>query len=356
MQQDDRQDMQADRGEPRAINLALQGGGSHGALTWGVLDRLLEEPRLRIAAVSGTSAGAMNAAVLASGFAHGGAEGAREALARFWRAVSDAATLSPVQRTPWDRLTGNFSLDASPGYLWAESISRVFSPYEFNPFDINPLRDIVARMVDFGALNDCREIRVHVTATNVRNGQARVFSTGEVSCDAVMASACLPQSYKAVEIDGQAYWDGGFSANPSLFPLVGDDGSPDILIVQINPLRRDDVPRTAREIINRVNEISFNTSLIKELRTLGLLRRLVEEGHVTVRPERRLHLHMIHGEEDLQKLAASSKMNTEWHYLRHLFERGRLWAQDWLDRHLDDVGARSSFRLEEMFAPSSKVV
>jgi len=339
---------------PVPINLALQGGGSHGALAWGVLDRLLEEPKLRIAEVSGTSAGAMNAVVLADGFERGGAEGARAALSCFWKAVSDAARFSPIRRTSWDRLRGNYSVDGSPGYLLMEALSRMFSPYELNPLDINPLRDLIQRLVDFDAINNSRGIRVHITATNVRTGQARTFSTGEISCDAVMASACLPQMYRAVEIDGEAYWDGGFSANPALYPLVMSPESADVLIVQLNPLRRHEMPRMARDIINRVNEISFNTSLIKELHALDVLRRMVEEGHASPPVGGDFRLHMIHGEEDVQNLAASSKLNAEWSYLTRLFERGRRWAQDWLEQHLDDVGRRSSFCLEELFSPNPR--
>lgn len=339
--------------QPVPIDLALQGGGSHGALAWGVIDRLLEEPRLKIAEISGTSAGAMNAVVLASGFAQNGAEGAREALARFWKAVSDAARFSPVRSLPWDQARGNYSLDNSPGYLMLEGLSRMFSPYELNPLDMNPLRDLLDEQIDFDAINRLRDIKVHVTATNVRNGQPRTFSTGELSRDAVLASACLPQMYRAVEIDGEAYWDGGFSANPALYPLVTSTGSVDLLIVQLNPLRRNAVPRTARDIINRANEISFNTSLIKELRALKVLQNLVEEGHASPTSGSDVRLHMIHCEEDVQELPASSKLNAEWSYLQLLFDRGRRWADDWLAKHLDDVGARSSFHLDELFEPHS---
>ena len=335
------------------INLALQGGGSHGALAWGVLDRLLEEKGLVFAEVSGTSAGAMNAVVLADGLERGGRDGARRALRDFWKAVSDAARLSPIQRSLWDRLEGGYCLNNSPGYLMVEGLSQLFSPYQLNPFDYNPLRDLVRRMVDFDAINRSQQIRVHLTATNVRTGQPHNFSTGEITCEAVMASACLPQMYRAVEIDGEAYWDGGFAANPSLYPLVIDSEVGDTLIVQLNPQRRERLPYTAREIINRMNEISFNTSLIKELRALELLRQMVEDGKAEA-PRGGMRLHMIHGEADVQELSASSKLNAEWRYLDHLFRRGRLWADDWLRQHLDDLGRRSSFRLEEMFAPAPR--
>ncbi len=334
---------------PVPVNLALQGGGAHGALAWGVLDRLLEEPKLEIREISGTSAGAMNAVVLAQGLARGGAEGGREALSSFWKAVSDAARFSPIQRTPWDKLKGEFSLDNSPGYLMAETLSRLFSPYQLNPLDFNPLRDLLNSMIDFDELNRSTKNRLHLTATNVRTGRSKVFSTGELSCEAVLASACLPLMYQAVEIDGEAYWDGGFSANPTLTPLILDSEVVDLLIVQLNPQRREELPRSARDIINRINEISFNTSLVKELRALAILSRMVQEGTVSLPEHTELRLHLIHGDADLQELSASSKLNAEWDYLTFLFGRGRLWAEDWLEKHLTDLGKQSSFWVEDMF-------
>ena len=331
----------------KPINLALQGGGSHGALTWGVLDRLLEDGRLDIRALSGTSAGAMNAVVLADGYARDGAAGARAALAAFWKAVSDAARRSPAQRTWLDRLAGRYSLDHSPGYLWMEAMGRIFSPYEINPFDLNPLRDLLAAQVDFGRVN-ASGVFVNVTATNVRTGLPRVFATGELSVDAVLASACLPQLYKAVEIDGEAYWDGGFSANPALYPLVMNSESPDVVIVQINPFVRQALPRTAREIINRMNEISFNTSLVKELRTLALIERagMAPPGGPAAGGA---FLHLVHVDEEVQDLAASSKLNAEWGYLLTLFDRGRRWAEVWLRDNFERVGVASTLDLDRLF-------
>jgi NTE family protein len=339
-------------GATKPINLALQGGGSHGALTWGVLDRLLEEPRIGIAEISGTSAGAMNAVVLADGYVRGGREGARDALRRFWKAVSDAARFSPAQRSWWDRMLGRYTLDNSPGYLMMESASRLFSPYDLNPLDLNPLRDLLAAQLDFGKVNSPGAIRVHVTGTNVRTGLPRVFSSGALTVETVLASACLPQMYKAVEIDGEAYWDGGFSANPALYPLVTNEASPDILIVQINPICRRELPRSARDIINRMNEISFNTSLIKELRTLALAQQLsreLETGDLSVLAPGRLFLHMVHVDEEVQDLSASSKLNAEWGYLTLLFDRGRRWADLWLRDHFDDIGVASTFDVDDLF-------
>jgi NTE family protein len=332
--------------DAKPITLALQGGGSHGALTWGVLDRLLEDARLDIRAISGTSAGAMNAVALADGFARGGREGAREALERFWRAVSDAARFSPIQRSPLDRLTGNYSLDMSPSYLFFESMSRMFSPYDLNPMGVNPLRGLLDELIDFDKVNALSDLRVYVTATNVRTGRPRVFGPGELGIDPVLASACLPQMFPAVEIGGEAYWDGGFSGNPALYPLLTSAVSPDIVVVQINPLVRTELPRSAREIMNRVNEISFNSSLVKELRAIDLMQRVAEAKGIDLGVYTQTYLHLIHTDLEVQDLVASSKLNAEWSYLRLLFDLGRRWADDWLAQNFDAIGHRSTLDFE----------
>ncbi len=333
----------------KRLNLALQGGGSHGALTWGVLDRLLEDGRIDIACVSGTSAGAMNAAVLADGHERGGAGGAREALHRFWKAVSDAARFSPAKPGILDQVMGRFSLDNSPGYLFMEGLSRIFSPYELNPMNVNPLREIIEQQINFENVNCCKNIQVFVTATNVRTGRPRIFGQGEVTVDSLLASACLPQMFAAVEIDGEAYWDGGFSGNPALYPLVNSTRSRDILVVQVNPLVRQELPRTAREIINRVNEVTFNSSLVKELRILALLRKVLAEKGVELGVYSDALLHMLHLDEEAEDLSASSKMNADWGYLSLLFERGRAGAGRWLDAHFDQIGEKSTLDLDGLF-------
>ncbi|TDX32812.1 NTE family protein [Modicisalibacter xianhensis] len=251
----------------KAIDLALQGGGAHGAFTWGVLDYLLESPQVRIEAISGTSAGAMNGVVMADALTRGGEPAAREALRGFWQAVSRAAMLSPIRRTPLDIWMGNWSLDYSPGYLALDFMSRVVSPYQFNPLNVDPLREIVTDLVDFERVRQCEYLNLYVCATNVRTGKQRIFSREEMTCDALMASACLPFLHQAVEIDDEAYWDGGYMGNPALFPLMEECRARDIVIVQINPIQRDKIPHTAAEILNRLNEITFNASLIKEIRT-----------------------------------------------------------------------------------------
>jgi NTE family protein len=340
----------------KIIDLALQGGGSHGALTWGVLDRILEDGRLDIGGISGTSAGAMNAVVLAQGFTQGGRDGAREALSSFWRAVSDAACFSPLQRNWWNRLTGNFNLDRSPGFLFFDNLTRLFSPYELNPLDINPLRDLIESTVDFDRVNICTTPKIFVTATNVRTGQARIFTQPHLSVETIMASACLPSVCQAVEIDGEAYWDGGYIGNPALHPLVDQTDCRDMVIVQIKSMTRRELPRTGREILDRVNEISFSSSLIKDLRTIQLLHQLIEAEDLETERYRDMRVHLIHADEELQHLDSSSMLNAEWAFLSHLYQRGRARAQQWLDKNYNWIGVRSTLDLDALFVDSLRPV
>jgi NTE family protein len=334
----------------KRIDLALQGGGAHGAFTWGVLDRILDEKRLEIEGISGTSAGAMNAVVLADGYSCGGGRsGAQHALRRFWKEVSDAARFSPVQRTPLDRMLGRWSLDTSPGYHLFGLLSNMVSPYEFNPFDINPLRDLVENLVDFDRVRRCTPLQLFVSATNVRTGKARVFRRRELSVDAVMASACLPQLFRAVEIDGEAYWDGGYMGNPALFPLVDETEAHDLIIIQINPVMREELPRTATEITNRLNEITFNSSLIKEISSILLLKKLIDEEHVERVRYTDMRLHRISAEQELLKLSVSSKLNAEWEFLEHLHDIGYRTADAWLVSHLDQIGHKGTLDTRAMY-------
>jgi NTE family protein len=336
----------------KVIELALQGGGAHGAFTWGVLDRLLEDGRIRIEGLSGTSAGAMNGAVVADGIASGGYDAAREGLQNFWSAVSAAAQFSPIRRSPIDMALRRWTLDWSPGYQAAETLSRVFTPYNLNPLDINPLRDIVAEQVDFERVNQCRDLKLFVTATNVRTGRPKIFRQPDISVDALMASACLPTLFKAVEIDGEAYWDGGFMGNPALFPLIDECDARDLVIIQINPIRREELPRTAPEIADRINEITFNASLIKELRSLAFLWELIHYENLERERYRDARLHRIHADPVMVELGASSKLNAEWAFLSYLRDVGRDAASQWLEKHYDDIGQRSSFDVAFLFEES----
>ena len=335
---------------PRPLDLALQGGGSHGAFTWGVLDRLLEEPSIVLQGVSGTSAGALNAAVMATGYARGGREGAREALTDFWHAVAAAGGCFGAAATfaaPVQGLAG-FNLDGNPMFRWASQIARSFSPYQFNPLGLNPLRDVTQRHVDEAALRS-GPLRVFVTATAVHTGQPRIFTGNELSVDALMASACLPQIFRAVEIDGEPYWDGGYTGNPALWPLIYNTAAHDIMLVRINPLVRPHTPETADEIVDRVNEITFNAGLVGELRAIAFVQRLLAEGRVDTRRYRSLRLHMVADDTGLEPLHPSSKLNSERRFVDALHDLGRQAAGRWLAAHGGDIGRRSTLDIEGDF-------
>lgn len=336
--------MAANHRQSVLVDLALQGGGSHGAFTWGVLDRLLEEPWLEIDGISGTSAGAMNAAVLADGYAAGGREGARAALAEFWKQVARSARFSPLRRSPLDMLLGRWSLDTSPFYLAFDLAARVFSPYDLNPHGANPLRDVLAGCVDFKRVAQA-PIKLFVTATNVRTGRGRVFRNAEITPDVLLASACLPTLFQAIEVGGEAYWDGGYSGNPTITPLVRECRSHDTLLVAVNPVERPGVPRTARDILDRLNEVSFNATLLKELRMIAVLRQVVDAGSSEGAQWAGMRIHLI-ASAALADLGASSKLNAEWDFLQMLRDQGRSSAQSFLDTKGPQVGERSTVDLD----------
>jgi NTE family protein len=334
--------------DPVLVDLALQGGGSHGAFTWGALDRLLQEPWLKIEGVSGTSAGAMNAAVLAHGFAEGGPEGARAALEAFWRRVADAARLSPLQRSPMDIALGRWTMDSSPVFLGLDLAARLFSPYDLNPGGANPLREILAECICFERLR-AAPIKLFVTATNVRTGRGRVFRNAELTPDVLLASACLPTMFQAVEIEGEPYWDGGYSGNPTITPLVRECASQDTILVQVNPVEREGAPRTAREILNRLNEVSFNATLMKELRMIALLRQVADLGDCEGARWAAMRIHRI-ASPMMTELGYSSKLNAEWAFLTMLRDEGRRAAEAFLEGEGANIGRRSSLDLDAFMA------
>jgi NTE family protein len=334
--------------EPVLVDFALQGGGSHGAYTWGVLDRLIEEPWLRIEAISGTSAGAMNAALVADGWMQGGAEGARAALDAYWRRVSRAAAFSPLQRSPLDRLMGRWTLDTSPAYVVMDLMARVLSPYDLNPLGFNPLRTILTDSINFGRLARA-PIRLFITATNVRTGRGRIFRNAEITADVLLASACLPTMFQAIEIDGDPYWDGGYAGNPTLTPLVRESDAHDTILVQINPRERPDRPRTASEVLDRLNEISFNSPLMKELRMIALLRQVADPGHGEGARWAGMRMHRIMSDV-LADFGASSKLNAEWEFVSLLKEEGRKSADAFLTAHGKDIGKHSTADIDILLA------
>ncbi len=336
--------------QPRTLNLALQGGGAHGAFTWGVLDRLLDEPSLSFEGVVATSAGAMNAAVLAYGLAEGGRRGAQKALANFWRRVSHAAAFGPLQPSLLDRATGSRSLEYSPAFVMFDMVTRLMSPYQFNPLNFNPLRKVLEQSIDLDAIRMARcPIKINICATNVRTGKVKVFSNDELSVDAIMASACLPFLFQAVEIEGEAYWDGGYMGNPAIFPLIYSCETSDVLIVHINPIERPELPRTAMEILNRINEISFNSSLLREMRAIAFVTQLIESEAGSMLDLKRMHIHGISDDDAMKKLSVSSKLNADWGALSDLRDRGRERADEWLQASYDDIGKRSTVDIREKY-------
>lgn len=337
---------------PRRINVGLQGGGSHGAFEWGVLDRLLEDETIEIAAITAASAGAMNAVAYACGLEAGGREGARERLEQFWRQVNrgggrnvfgDSSIWTAAFNPDWFR--------NNPFVRYAEAALQSFSPYDFNPFDLNPLKQAVSDVVDFERVRRA-PIKLFVSATDVRAGKSRVFRQHELREQVVLASACLPYLFKAVEVDGEPYWDGGYLANPPLWPLFYDDTPNDLLLITLNPFRRKETPRTAGEIMDRLNEITFNAPLIAELRAVAFVQKLIEDGMLTETGKgryRHVLTHAITGDEALADLSLQSKFDTEWNFLSDLKARGRAAAETWLETCARHVGERSTVNLAERF-------
>ena len=337
----------------KKINLALQGGGSHGAFTWGVLDRLLDEDEhLKIEGISGTSAGAMNAAALLQGYDVAGAKGAKQSLDAFWQGIGKLANFGLPQRSVYDQWFGNWNLDKSPAAMMMDAWQHTFSPYQTNPFNLNPLRDMLTKMLDVETIRTSDTIKIFVCATNVETGRPRVFERKEFCIDAVMASSCLPFAFQAVIVDGAPYWDGGYVGNPSLFPLIYECESPDVVLVQINPLVRPGIPDTPTEIMNRLNEISFNASLMGEMRAIAFVERLVEQDHLKSEEAGRLkkmNMHIIGAEKKMSAFGAASKSNASLDFLLHLKELGRETAEAWLSENWDAIGDHSSIDVHKTF-------
>jgi NTE family protein len=333
----------------KQISLALQGGGAHGAFTWGVIDRLLEDGRVEIRAATGASAGAMNAVVLAAGLQEGGPAAAREKLEAFWRGVNAVGGRNIFGDIgAWSRaFDAPDWLKATPGWQMAQGFAAAFSPYDFNPLNLNPLHDVLEEQVNFAALRKSSPIALYVSATGVQSGKSRVFRTDELTGRHVMASACLPHLFQAVTIDGEAYWDGGYAGNPPITPLVRECDSNDTILVPVNPIERPGIPRSAREIIDRVNEVSFNASLLKELRMIAVLRRVVNPGDQEGARWAGMRMHMI-ASETVARLGVSSKSNTEWEFFCFLREEGRRRADEFLAAHADDLGHRSTVDIEKL--------
>ena len=348
----------------KMVNLALQGGGAHGAFTWGVLDRLLEDGRIGFEGISGTSAGAMNAVALADGWHEGGADGAREKLERFWRGISRNGSFAITDRQQevldrffsfwtWPLMPGGLRADAMrlfPAAAWANPFtSHLTSPYQVNPLNINPLRDVVEGLIDFDRVHRCDAFKLFIAATRVHSGKIRLFNHREVTADAVLASACLPYAFQAVEIDGEPHWDGGYTGNPALFPFFTETACEDIVLVQINPIERRETPRTSQDILERISEITFNASLLREFRAIDFVNRLIDAGRLEGGAYRRNRLHRIDASDELAALGAGTKFNTSWAFFTRLRDIGRQAAGTFLDTHHDAIGVRATLDLRAAF-------
>jgi NTE family protein len=334
---------------PKRINLALQGGGAHGAFTWGVLEQLLADDRIAVEGVSGTSAGAVNAVMLADGLMRGGREEAQKRLADFWRAASSTGNLPALQREVMQRLLSFTPIEGTPVQAWIDTLSRYFSPYDVNPLNINPLKDLIERFVDFDQLRAADHLQLFVSATNVQTGRVRIFSREKITAEAVMASACLPTIFRAVEIDGVPYWDGGYLGNPVIFPFFRTTSTEDVLVVQINPLVRQATPMSSSEIMNRINEITFNSSLIGEYRAIEFVARLIDQGRLPrgtgPGQYRRINVHRIVLDRSGAHFDAFSKLSTDYDFFEMLRVSGRRAARRFLDEHFDDIGKKSTVDL-----------
>ncbi len=341
----------------KTINLAIQGGGAHGAYAWGILDRLLEDGRIRFEGISATSAGSMNAVVAAYGNMTGGRGGARSALYNFWKKISEVGAIySPLKQTPWEYFQNhwnrNWNMDQSVTYQMFDMMTRMFSPYQFNPLNFNPLRKVLEESVDFKELERCQTTKLFLAATNVRTGKVRVFITEEITADVVMASACLPMLFQAVKIGEDHYWDGGYMGNPALFPLFYHTRSRDLLVVHINPIEREELPTSSADIMNRLNEITFNASLLKEMRAIAFVTKLIEEDWLKEEYKgelKHLIMHAIRAEGVLSDLSVASKFNTDWHFLLYLRDLGRDEAAKWLKQNFASIGKRSTIDVRAEF-------
>ena len=352
------------QGAKLRLNLALQGGGAHGAFTWGVLDRLLDDPDIEVEGVSATSAGAMNGAMYTTGLKIGGAEEARARLRRFWDEIRDAY---PLNRPPWSHWLQAFNAPPygaalppslapsaffnpaayNPMQAFGAAMSQFFSPYQANLLDINPLRHVLEAIIDFEQVSRAAPPQLFVCATDVASGRARIFKGREISIEALLASACLPTLYRAVEIDGREYWDGGYTGNPALWPLIYDCAAPDILIVHVNPIVREDLCHTAQAIQTRMNEISFNSNLLAELRAIDTIDRLAREGRLPEGRYKRMRIHAVADPETMRELRPGSKATPNGAMLDRLFTAGRRAMERWLEEHKDKIGVKSSVKLRE---------
>ena len=333
------------------MNLALQGGGAHGAFVWGVLDRLLEDGRLEVEAISATSAGAMNAVALASGISMGGPEAARKALHDFWYEVSRMDLMFDAY-SRWNQWIQALKLppEYHPFHAIIHFLTHTLPPNLLNPLKLNPLKALLLKVIDFDRLNASpRAPQLFLNATNIRNGKIKIFQTPTLTIDAVLASACLPPYFQAIEVDGEHYWDGGYLGNPAIYPLIYRRGSHDVIIVQVTAIRRDELPASAADVLHRITEISFNSSLMREMRAVAFATRLIENGELDASKHSRMLIHWIGNDRLMSQLGTATQFHPEWGLLCRLRDEGRETARKWLDDNFEHIGCRSTADVTEMF-------
>lgn len=334
----------------KKINLALQGGGAHGAFTWGLLDAFLESKLFTIEGISATSAGSMNAAVLAQGFLRGAEEGARELLYDFWKAMSDHGKLMGITaKSPMDYFMQSVSNTPFNFQVFSAMIN-LLSPYQFNPFNVHPIRDVLEKMIDIEQIRTKSTIKLFVCASNVQTGKIRIFNNKELSIDALLASACLPKLFQSIEIEGEFYWDGGYLGNPAIYPLIYQTRSPDILIFHTVPIVRNEIPKTPAEIDSRLREISFNSSLMREMRAIAFVSSLIASGQLKKEYEKKykhLFIHCIRADDSLRDFPLATVYSPDWDFLVTLRDLGRQEARLWIERNYDNIGEKTTIDFEE---------
>jgi NTE family protein len=338
--------------ETKTVNLALQGGGAHGALAWGMLDALLDDGRIKVEGITACSAGTMNALAFAQGMMENGADGARKKLEEFWWEISKSSFFLPTRGNPFERAMGLGEGENPFGLFFLDTVTKVFSPYQLNPLDINPLREATDKVIDFDKIAACDCLKLFISATNVRTGKGKIFKTPEISLDVAMASACLPHIFKAVEIEGEYYWDGGFSGNPPLYPLFYETESRDIVLIHINPMFREEIPTTGPAIMSRLNEVTFNAALLKDLRAVSFVKKLIEQDMLKDEYKhlyKDLLIHSIRADDTMKDYSMTSKYDTSWDFLTELRDMGHKGMKKWLKENFENLGERSSIDLYTEF-------
>lgn len=329
----------------KSIALGCQGGGAHGAFTWGVLDKILQDGRIDIEGASGTSSGGMNCLALAQGLIEGGKEGARKKLYEYWKTVGQKSKQIGMAPTPLDKYMRGHGIGFNPLFMTLKNIKKNFSPYEWNPTNHNPLSDIVKEVFNFKTISKNESCKVFLCATNVRTAKSKIFTGKEITHEAALASACLPQLFHTVRIKGEDYWDGGYSRNPAIFPLIQECKTPDVVVILLAPHNRDTTPKNVDDIRWRLQELSTINAVMDELRSIKRIRDLIDEGAIVQGKVKKVNMHIIENPKVFEDLDQTSALNADWDFFQHLFKKGRDTAEQWLDEKFDSIGVKSSIDL-----------